>query len=105
MIKHDPYINKQYRLNFVKNYVDTFNSEEFTLKSPRKTSQEKLELVKSNRGVIENTFRERVISSIQKWKDIKVKVNSDSDHLYHLEILRVSYLRKVSTEAIHSEAV
>lgn len=64
MIKHDPYINKQYRLNFVKNYVDTFNSEEFTLKSPRKTSQEKLELVKSNRGVIENTFRERVIGSI-----------------------------------------
>jgi hypothetical protein len=38
MLKHDPYINKQYRLNFVKNYVDTFNSDEFILKSPRKTS-------------------------------------------------------------------
>jgi hypothetical protein len=64
MVKHDPYINKQFRLNFVKNYVDTFNSEEFKLKSPRKTSQEKLDLVKNNRGIIENTFREKVISSI-----------------------------------------
>jgi hypothetical protein len=37
MKKHDPYMNKVYRLDFVKNYVDTFNSEEFTLKSPRKS--------------------------------------------------------------------
>ncbi len=64
MVKHDPYINKQYRLNFVKNYVDTFNSEEFTLKSPRKSSQEKLEQIKINRGLIENTFRDKIINSI-----------------------------------------
>ena len=37
MQKHDHYINKVYRCNFVKSYVSTFNSEEFTLKTPKKS--------------------------------------------------------------------
>ena len=80
MQKHDPYINKVHRCNFVKSYVSTFNSEEFTLKTPKKSpnrqaSAEKLDLIQEKRGIIENTFRERIINSIAKWKDIKVKVS------------------------------